>query len=218
MKVCTDACLFGACISHHTSNYKKALDIGTGTGLLSLMFAQKNNDGSIDAIEIDKDAYEQAIDNIELTEWRNKIRVYLDDIKTFHPSYKYDIIFSNPPFFINDLKSNDSQRNIAMHSSLLSYAELIENVVRLLDSSGVFYVLIPFLNENIFIKTANEKLLYVNKIVRVKQTPNHYYFRSIISFSTNETKISEEEIIIKETEDNYSRAFINLLSDYYLYL
>ena len=218
MKICTDACLFGASISHHNPHYKKALDIGTGTGLLSLMFAQKNVDCSIDAIEIDKDAYEQAKDNIELTDWRNNITVYLDDIKTFRPSYKYDIIFSNPPFFINDLKSNNSQRNIAMHSSLLTYNELIENVIRLLESSGVFCVLIPFSNESIFIKTANEKLLFVNKIGRVKQTSNHSYFRSIISFSRNETNISEHEIVIKNTTDNYSDEFINLLSEYYLYL
>ena len=214
MKVCTDACLFGALLP--AINTGNALDIGTGTGLLSLMFAQKN-DCIIDAIEIDIDAFEQAKQNVDESIWKEKIKVHCVDIKSFEPSKKYDIIFSNPPFYANDLKSSDAKKNIAMHSSLLRYDDLLKTIARVINESGIFAVLLPFSSEETFVNIAKAFHLFPNKITRVKQTEKHHYFRSIIQFSGKEKSVEQIEITIKMNDD-YSQEFTALLKDYYLFL
>lgn len=218
MKVCTDACLFGAFLPIIQLPNAKALEIGTGTGLLSLMFAQKNESSNIEAIEIDENAYQQAVNNISSSNYKNKINIVLGDIKTFQTAHLYDIIFSNPPFFVNDLKSQKIERNIAMHSQYLSYEDLIIVVAKLLKTGGMFYVLLPYNNENAFIAIALQHQLFVNKITRVKQTSNHPFFRSIICFAKQEKELIETNtIVIKEGVD-YSKEFTSLLKEYYLFL
>ena len=128
MKVCTDACLFGAWVANKIElneiNADNILDIGCGTGLLSLMLAQKTK-AQIDAVEIDKNAFEQAKENINLTEWKEQINIHHGSIIDFKSNKKYDLIICNPPFYENQLKSVDSARNKAMHATTLSYKDLI---------------------------------------------------------------------------------------------
>ena len=120
MKVTTDACLFGAWVANRINGLdlkgKHFLDIGTGTGLLSLMVAQQT-DASIDAVEIETAAANQAQENFEQSPWNNKLFLHNSSIQTFIPQHKYDFIFTNPPFFFNDLKSKNHARNIALHDS-----------------------------------------------------------------------------------------------------
>lgn len=217
MKVCTDACLFGANLPVNFGNTIRALDIGTGTGLLSLMFAQKNPNCIIDAIEVDKDAFEQSTQNIYASPFKFNIRAIFSDINTYQTTHQYDIIFSNPPFFINDLKSKDTKRNMALHNTTLNYEALLSNVDRLLKNVGLFFVLIPFSNEKVFINTAIKNSLFPQQITRIKQTTEHSFFRSIIKFDRREGVIEETTIAIK-LNNQYTDEFAALLKDYYLFL
>jgi tRNA1Val (adenine37-N6)-methyltransferase len=216
MKVCTDACLFGALLPSITNG--RALDIGTGTGLLSLMFAQKNGDAKVDAVEFDKDAFEQATTNLSASLWNNRLNLFLEDINLFKPEHQYDFIFSNPPFYENDLKSNDSKRNMAMHTVSLSYENLLSNVDRLLNNSGIFAVLLPFAAETKFIAQALSSNLFAVEVIRIKQTTKHSFFRTVIFFARESKQTATREIAIKDEMNNYTSNFTELLKDYYLFL
>ncbi|MBA4166660.1 MAG: methyltransferase, partial [Chitinophagaceae bacterium] len=128
MKVCTDACLFGAWLANEVHDAVHVLDIGTGTGLLSLMFAQ-NSSASVNALEIDKDASVQAAENFNSSPWAYRLKVIDKSVQDYTAAFPgtslYDLVFSNPPFYSNDLKSSDSRRNLAQHSEALSLEELV---------------------------------------------------------------------------------------------
>lgn len=218
MKVCTDACLFGAIIASDSNKYPLALDIGTGTGLLSLMFAQKHTESTVDTIEIDSDAFKQAQQNIDAVEFENRIKLLNDDIRFFKSDQRYDLIFSNPPFYAKDLKSTNDKRNLALHSTSLSFFELLNKVNELLKPEGLFFVLIPYSVESTFLKIANEMCLFENQIIRFKQSSAHDYFRSVIIISKINKEVLSSEIVIKESNGEYSSELKKLLKDYYLFL
>jgi tRNA1Val (adenine37-N6)-methyltransferase len=222
MKVCTDACLFGAWISEEVksknSKVKSVLDIGTGTGLLSLMFAQKNIQTIIDAVEIDEAAAQQARENFEASPWKERLQIYSTSIKLFISEKKYDLIISNPPFFENDLKSNNAKRNLALHSDELSLEELLVAITKFLKEDGSFAVLLPYHRTEQFINLATHCSFHLIEKVLIKQTPKHHYFRSILLFSKESTHTKESEIIIQNDEGKYTEEFVQLLKDYYLYL
>ncbi len=216
MKVCTDSCLFGTIISHYLPNKKEVLDIGSGTGLLSLMYAQKNA-ATIDAIELNENAYIQSKENIASVPFAN-INVIHENIGSFATTKKYDLIISNPPFFKNSLKSNIEERNTAMHNDELSYSLLVAKVVEMLDSKGFFAVLIPHYAKEEFINIATASNLFVNTIFNIKQTISHSFFRTVLFFSFHESKIETMELFIKDDASQYSKEFGELLKDYYLFL
>jgi len=146
MKVTTDGCLFGS-LSPTLSEGEgvlKVLDIGTGTGLLALMFAQKNQNAFIDAIEIDKDAFEQAAENITASPWADRINIIHADARNYSFPQQYDIIISNPPFYENELKADDKKKNVAHHSDELSLAKLLIVIKNNLSPSGTFFLLLPY--------------------------------------------------------------------------
>jgi tRNA1Val (adenine37-N6)-methyltransferase len=220
MKVCTDACLFGSLAPALPSKQWRVLDIGTGTGLLALMYAQKHPEATIDAIEIDGAAAQQAMENFTASPWHEKLMVYNTSIQQFAASnqQQYDCILSNPPFFENDLRSENTKRNIALHSSELSLEELIISIDRLLKDDGIFGVLLPFHRTVYFEMLAAEKSFHLSKKILVKQTPRHPYFRSILFFGRKENAAIEEGMIIKNEANEYTPEFVELLRDYYLYL
>jgi tRNA1Val (adenine37-N6)-methyltransferase len=219
MKVCTDACLFGAYIADELQQHTAfdILDIGTGTGLLSLMLVQKNN-AAIDTVEIDEQAYEQANENIAQSIYKQSITAYHCSINNFFPDHQYDYIISNPPFFEDDLQSADKGKNAAKHDSTLTLVELLNNIERLLSADGFFSVLLPYHRSEYFIAEAVTLNFHLAKKILIKQTPKHNYFRVVLIFSRQEATTLQEEIIIKNEEGNYSATFIKLLKDYYLYL
>lgn len=225
MKVTTDGCLFGAWVAkkmaEHTGTSLRLLDIGTGTGLLSLMIAQKNPDCSIDAVEIDNNAYEQAIENIIASPRKENIRVVQADIKSFEPGKKYDTIFCNPPFYENELKAEDEKRNIAHHDGGLSFNELFAIIKQRLSPEGHFYLLLPYKRNEEIRKLALEHQFELVQLTFVKQSVNHGYFRIMLCGKLPSEKKGEtviEEMAIKDNNDNYTPAFVSLLKDYYLYL
>jgi len=220
MKVTTDACLFGAWAARAMNNKlltaDRVLDIGAGTGLLSLMLAQKTS-AQIHTVEIDEAAARQAAVNFASSSWKEKLHVHHLAIQQFNhpPIQEFNFIITNPPFFDNDLKSENGKRNLALHGSSLSLEELLQSIKNNLAGNGIFAILLPFHRTDYFIGLA--KGFYLQEKVLVKQTEKHTYFRSMLLFSAQQTPTRETEIIIKQN-NQYSPVFIELLQDYYLHL
>lgn len=217
MKVCTDSCLFGAWIAEQSKEKanERVLDIGAGTGLLSLMYAQKS-DSKIDAIEIDVDAATQAKENINASSWKNKINVINESLLNFQPAYSYDFIFSNPPFFEDDLISANEQKNRAKHNTSLTLKDLISFISNHLKSDGAGALLIPYHRLDYLKSLLNESDFHIQNLTLVKQTVKHTYFRAMVLFSNNNVIKDDDDIIIHEDDRKYTQEFINLLKDYYL--
>lgn len=219
MKVCTDACLFGAYVADQvkTKSSSDILDIGTGTGLLSLMLAQRVP-AIIEAVEIDAAACEQANNNFGQSPWKERLTVFNSDVLQFEPDKKYDCIISNPPFFEKDLKSIDSNKNNAKHDTSLTLEQLLAVAKKLLTDDGTFAVLLPYHRVEAFIVMASNNSFHLIKKAIVKQTENHDPFRGILIFGKQPANPMEETIVIKNTDEKYSLRFAELLKDYYLYL
>ncbi|NML21839.1 methyltransferase [Pseudoflavitalea sp. G-6-1-2] len=218
MKVCTDACIFGAWFAAKTADYTTVLDIGAGTGLLSLMFAQKSN-SEIHGIELDLGAYKQLKGNVQGSIWKDRITVFPGDARSYSFPIKYDFIITNPPFFENDLASASEGEQLAKHSKQLTLEELIGVISRNLEPHGAFGILLPYHRWEYFhqLATANGFSLVENLLV--KQTPKHDYFRSILHYSrVNDQFNPAFELTIKGADNEYTKEFTELLKDYYLYL
>lgn len=217
MKVSTDSCLFGAWVAEKLSNEKSILDIGAGTGLLSLMLAQKSL-AEIDAVEIEKACYNQMCENILASPWTQRCNSFNQDIREFQPDKKYDIIISNPPFYENQLKSDKEGINLARHDDGLQLKDLFEEVARLLGADGKFFLLLPSYRKEECIKTALPFKLHPTYIADVRQTPNHNSFRTLFYFAQYEQDLTNESIVIKENNNVYSQRFSEIMKDYYLHL
>jgi tRNA1Val (adenine37-N6)-methyltransferase len=215
MKVCTDACLFG---SMHPAGSNKILDIGTGTGLLALMIAQKDAGAVIDAVEIDAGAAEQAKQNFKSSPWAKRLSVINTNVLDLDPGKQYDHIISNPPFFEDDLRSPDKIKNDAKHDTSLSLADLLQVINKHLTADGSFAVLLPYHRVEYFIEEAVKNNFHLTKQVLVRQTELHDHFRGILFFSRNKAEPERSEMCIKNKEGNYTPGFISALKDYYLYL
>jgi tRNA1Val (adenine37-N6)-methyltransferase len=225
MKVTTDACLFGGWVAEEIKNeklkMKNVLDIGTGTGLLTLMFAQKNPLTHIDAIEIDREAAMQAKENASGSSFSERINIIHGDVKTFSFRKKYDCIISNPPFYEKEVRSDDERTNMAHHGSGLLFEDLLNIIKQNLSTSGVFYLLLPFKRNEEIKKILFKQNLFVSKLVLVKQSSQHGYFRLMIAGKLNHDGHAEtfiEEISIWNHHPQYTDGFKELLKDYYLHL
>jgi len=219
MKVCTDSCLFGAYVASKNIPATTILDIGTGTGLLSLILAQKTS-AAIDAIELDKDAAEQATENINNSPWKDRIKVTNTSIQEYSKSTqkKYNLIISNPPFYENSLKSPEAARNTAIHAGTLSLIELADSISLLLDKKGTVVLLLPPYESSLFKNLMEAKGLYLNELVTIKDNPEGKAIREISFYLYTAKQVTTSEIIIKDQNNNYSPEFVSLLKDYYLYL
>lgn len=217
MKVGTDGVLLGAWSPLENTPYS-ILDIGTGTGVIALMLAQRSNAEQIDAMEIDDDAYEQAVDNFENSPWGDRLFCYHAGLDEFmeEPEDEYDLIVSNPPFYTEDYTSGDEQRDKARFTASLPFEDLIEAADLLLSENGVFCVIIPFKEEDNFVALAKEFDLFPFKITRVKGTPTTEIKRSMIAFSRNKREITTDELIIETARHEYTPEYIALTKDFYL--
>lgn len=218
MKVSTDACILGAWFASRLGNSKSALDVGTGTGLLMLMLAQKNN-LKIDGIELDHSAFLQLRENLESSNWKDNLMALAGDARNFSFSKKYDFIISNPPFFENDLPSSSLTKNQAKHDSTLTLAELVRIIDENLYGLGSFGILLPYQRMDELIRSCKSHHFFLNEKLLIRQTPRHRYFRAILHFSRSEKESEKsEELIIKDESDQYTESFIALMKDYYLRL
>ena len=216
MKVCTDSCIFGAWINPLEA--KNILDIGTGTGLLALMLAQRSN-AQIDAVEIDLEAAKQAEENVKASPWENNIKVKAISIQDFAAASdeKYDLIIANPPFYSNSLKSGDEKINTAHHSTSLSIEDLLDSVYKLLSPTGRFIVLLPPYEAELLREEAIAYQLYTSKILKIKDNEKAKVLREVTVFGYALDLPMVDDFIIKK-EDQYTDEFVLLLKDYYLHL
>lgn len=220
MKIGTDAVLLGAwCDLGEFPDM--LLDVGSGTGVISLMLAQRSDAITIDAVEIDENAYEQTVENFEQSDWGDRLFCYNASFVEFveemaEEEEQYDVIVSNPPFYTDAFESEDEARNKARFTSSLSFEELLEGVSKILSQNGKFSTIIPFKEEGNFIELANKYNLQLNRVCRVKGTPDTEIKRSLLELSFVETRIQEEELIIEMKRHQYTDAYINLTKDFYL--
>lgn len=222
MKVTTDSCFLGAWAAEKIKNSKvkitNALDIGAGTGLLSLMIAQKNN-LEIDAIEIDKETAQQAKENIEASPWKKTITVFNENIISFQPHKKYDCIICNPPFYENELVSETPKKNIAHHSQDLTIAQTLSIIKTHLKENAPFFLMYPFKRKEEVEKLIQQSQLYLFHTIILQQSVKHAPFRVFAEGSNRKTDHLNVEIIsIWNDHQQYTKEFIDLLKDYYLYL
>lgn len=217
MKIGTDGVLLGAWASIK-NNPTSILDIGSGTGVLSLMLAQRCIADSIEGLEIDEEAYEQCVENFESSPWADRLFCYHAGLDEFIEEIEdpYDLIISNPPFYTEDVSSGNEARDNARQNQSLPFDELLEGVSKLLSSDGVFASIIPFKEESTFIHLANSFGLFPKRILRIKGNASTEIKRSLLEFSFKEYLISEDELTIELERHKYTKEYIALTKDFYL--
>jgi len=217
MKIGTDSVLLGAWTSVK-NNPISILDIGTGTGILSLILAQRTNAEFIEAIEIDDNAYEQCAENFENSPWNDRLFCYHASLLEYAEEIddKYDLIICNPPFYSEDYKTKDESRDLARFQDAMPFEHLIHGVFKLLSENGIFSVIIPKKENKKLIDLASEVGLFPNRILDFRGNPNTKIKRSLIEFSFQKKPIETSELIIENSRHNYTEDYINLTKDFYL--
>jgi tRNA1Val (adenine37-N6)-methyltransferase len=218
MKVCTDSCIFGAFVP--VDHSKKILDIGTGSGLLSFMLAQRSN-ASITAIEIEQNAAHQACENVKASPWPVRLEIIHTSLQDFGKStdQRFDLIISNPPFFTQNLKSPVEGINAARHDDTLTLDDLANAVSKLLEAQGIFWVLLPEYEMDLFTNILYKQQLFAQSRLIIRNSVSGPVFRVIASFlRIQSSMIKSEELVIKDTTGDYTQDFVRLLKPYYLYL
>jgi tRNA1Val (adenine37-N6)-methyltransferase len=215
-KVGTDGVLLGACAD--LSGAKQILDIGTGTGLIAIMAAQRSK-AVITAIEPDKSSYLQACDNAAACKWNDRIVIKNETLQTFQASFsnKFDCIVSNPPYFRNSLVSPDPQRTASRHNYSLTSEELLACVSQLLDDDGSFQLILPYTEGTLFIAEASNFGLYCSSIIKVKPFPSGRVIRMIMKFELKKVPVIESFLTIETgTRHAYTEEYKKITGDFYL--
>ena len=217
MKIGTDAVLLGAW-TFIENNPFSILDIGAGTGILSLMLAQRSASDLIDAIEIDDDAYEQCVDNFESSPWGDRLFCYHASLEEFIEEIEdqYDLIICNPPYYSEDYKTKSKSRDLARFQDAMPSDHLLDSVSQLLSKNGLFSVVIPFKEEDLFITLASKYNLFPKRILHVKGHPTSEIKRSLIEFSFFENHTEIKGLIIETERHKYTEDYIKLTKDFYL--
>lgn len=215
MKVGTDGVLLGAWTE--ISNAQSILDVGCGTGLLSLMLAQKSA-AKITALEVDSKAIEEAAYNVSISPWSKQIELVEADFKDFQAKIGYELIICNPPFFKG--KKEDTSRSLARQNTYLPYDVLFSKVSDLLNENGIFSLIAPFEDQEEIVELAASSQLSVDEIVNVKGHASVPYKRTLFRFSKSEqnTKTIVGEITIEVERNQFTEEYTELLKPYLLYL
>lgn len=218
MKIGTDGVLLGAWTLPLGAKY--ILDIGTGSGLIALMIAQKSL-SLIDALDIDSNAFNQAKENFVTSPWSDRLSCFDIAVQDYliKTDKKYDLIISNPPYFINSPKSNTDARTTARHmDESLSPEDLARCVYNLLEDGGRFNVILPLREGNLFTTIAEKTRLYCNKLTRVYTKPDKSEKRLLMTFSKKRSEVETEKLYIQNDKGEYTQEFISLTSPYYTHL
>lgn len=217
MKVGTDGILLGAWVD--CNGVERALDVGTGTGLIALMMAQKNNNLLVDGVEINESAFLEANNNVKDASFGSRIKLFNESIQDFTliSKEKYDLIVSNPPFFTGGTMSNNMDKRNIRHTVKLSHADLLRSVSSLVSVKGKFAVIVPFLEGLRFIEIASTYNLHIHRKTQVRSKEGSKIVRLLLSFGKTEVEeIEENDFYLYESENVRSAAFTELTKDYYL--
>ncbi len=215
MKVNTDGVLVGAWA--RLSDAQSILDIGTGSGLIDLMDAQRNRDALITGIEIDEEAARQAQENAGRSPWSKRIEIVCTDLRAYEAPRQFDAIISNPPYFANALKCPDNSRSMARHDETLSFDELVRHAARLLHPKGEFSLIIPANEAGNLLGLAIENRLYPSRKCWIKTTPRTAPKRCMLAFRFVPTeRVEEESLVIEQSPSVYSEEYKKLTGDFYL--
>ena len=212
LKVGTDAMVLGALIE--TTNEKSALDIGTGTGVLALMLAQKNSTILVDAIEIDAASCVDANLNFSNSNWKERLTLIEGGFLDYSFSNQYELIVSNPPFYVDGLASADERTNQAKHSNELNFETLFNHVNQLLSSEGTFWLIYPFETHAFVESIASENEMFPSQLIEIQGKPNRPT-RMVASFNKMASPIKCEIFVIRDEEGNYSPNYIEATREFH---
>ncbi len=222
MKVGTDGVLLGAwpSLAHNDQN-TNVLDIGTGTGLVALMLAQRFENVHIDAVEIDEDAFAQAIDNFSLSPWTDRLNAIHSDFNDYSKNCdkKYELIVSNPPYFEDSLKASAKNRSQARHTDTLSFAQLLSGAKSCLATNGCFYVILPSDKYETIAQLASENDMYISSVLWIKGNEQQPIKRSIIELKHskgNPPSTQQKTLVIEKERHQYTDDYITITKDFYL--
>lgn len=217
MKVGTDGVLLGSWAAIDSA-VTSILDIGTGTGLIALQIAQRSECPTIDALEIEPQAYEQAVDNFENSHWGDRLFCYHASLKEFSDEIddKYDLIITNPPFFNDTYKELEQNRALARHSESLTFDELLKHTSQLLSISGSCAFIIPYKEEGSFLNLASKYSLFPSRITRVKGNINSPTKRTLLQLEFTNTEPNIKELSIEIKRHIYTDDYKKLVEDFYL--
>jgi len=217
MKVGTDGVLLGSWVVIN-STAERILDIGTGTGLIALMMAQRSAAKVIDAVELNEAAYQQATENFKASNWSERLFCCHFSFQEFANNMQgdYDLIVSNPPFYISTQKTVLEDRAMARHSDHLPFSELLLGVTKLLNKKGSCAFIIPFSEQNNFIALAEKNGLFPFQITHVKGNNESSIKRSLLQLSFIKDRILKNELVIENSRHIYTKDYIDLVKDFYL--
>lgn len=216
MKINTDGVLLGALADADEPQH--ILDIGTGTGVIALMLAQRFANATIDAVEIDKAAAHTARTNFQNSKFTNRLALYAHSFESYfsnHAQKKYDLVVSNPPFYINSLESPEAKKNTAKHANADFFEDLIKAVSAHLTTTGSFWMILPLDTAELVRTIAQQNKLYLQKVIAVKSYPDSKPHREILVLSLNDNKAIEDEFVIYQQEKVYSDEYQTKLKPFF---
>ncbi|HLP52299.1 MAG TPA: methyltransferase [Chitinophagales bacterium] len=218
MKVNTDGVLLGAWAVTRLAGPTptRFLDIGTGTGVIALMMAQNFSTAHIDAIDIDGSAYQQAKENLENSPWADRLAAIHTPLQDYMPAHAYDVVISNPPYFVDDFKTGNAQKDLAKHSTALTYADLIEGIKRLLSTAGRAFLVIPVFNVEVLEPLANAAGLYVTAMAEVTAVQGKNPYLALMQLQWERSANEKETITIQQPSGEFTAQYKEVTKDYYL--
>jgi tRNA1Val (adenine37-N6)-methyltransferase len=214
MRINTDGVLLGALAQ--SENPYRILDIGTGTGVIALMMAQRFDKARVEAVEIDETASATARKNFQLSVFSNRLKLNHTAIEHFSTGQKFDLIISNPPYFVNDLKSAESKKGIARHTSEQFFDYLIKKVVELLSDDGLFWFVLPIKQAEQLVENGAKFGLYPAIQISLHSDKTKPEFRRIVGLGRRKATLVKEQFFIYEGEKIYTEAYRELLKPYFL--
>ena len=217
MKIGTDSVLLGAW-TNLNHGLKSILDIGSGTGVLALMMAQRSSAPVIDALEIDSDAYEQCLENFEISPWGDRLFCYHASLLEFVAEWEdtYDLIICNPPFYSEDHKTENAARDLARFNDAMPFEHLVYAITNLLSNTGVFSLILPHKEEESFTNLCLTAGLHLCRRLHVKGNPQSEIKRSLLEFSFQKGDLAHDELVIETARHQYTDSYIKLTKDFYI--